>query len=347
MKTKRLINTSKAGPMKIKDRTARIIGIPLVAFVMHLVFSKTQNPDAGFSTGFFIAFLHTFTYWEGLRQIWMRLQARMPHYSQTGQRIIYLTISVLIFGMLATAAIEFAGKLIFGWPCTFQMMARGYLIGLVPTILVIMAYESVCFFHSWKEKVQEAEALARTQLVSQLEALKSQLDPHFLFNSLNALASLIDDNEPAQQYLSRLADVYRYVLLSKDKDTVSLKEEMEFVDSFLYLAKVRFRQGLEVKKSIPEELLSRKVAPLGIQLLVENALKHNAITQNQPLQIEIFADGDYIRVKNEIRPRAHLEYSSRLGLKNILERYKILSNKPVEIMNDQIQFEVGLPLLSA
>jgi sensor histidine kinase YesM len=341
------IITQASKPFRINDLKARLIGIPFIALVMHIAFSKAQGQDIARLDGFFMAFLNTITYWEGLRLIWMNLQQKMPHYSQTKKRIIVLITSVLIYGILATVIIKYTEHFLLGNSCTIEEIINGYFLGLIPTTLVMIVYEAVYFFHSWKEKVIEAETLARTQLVSQLEALKSQLDPHFLFNSLNTLSSLIDENEPAQQYLSRLADVYRYVLLSKDKDTVTLREEMEFVESFLYLAKVRFRQGLEIKKSISEDQLSHKVAPLGVQLLVENALKHNVITQSEPLQIEIAVEDDYLWVKNEIRPKVHFETSTKLGLKNILERYKILTNRPVEIFNDQIRFEVALPLLSS
>jgi LytS/YehU family sensor histidine kinase len=226
-------------------------------------------------------------------------------------------------------------------------MVQGYLIGLIPTFLVMLVYETVYFFESWKNKVKESEAISRTQLVNQLEALKAQLDPHFLFNSLNILSSLIDDNEPAQQYLSRLSDVYRYVLLSKDRTTVSLREEMEFVDAFLYLAKVRFQAGLEVETHIADQSWDLSVAPLSIQLLVENALKHNVITREHPLHITIREKDGYLWVSNAIHKKVHLEPSTKVGLNNILEQYKLLSELPVHIIRDPLRFEVALPLLPA
>jgi LytS/YehU family sensor histidine kinase len=275
----------------------------------------------------------------------MKHQSKFPHYSQTRKRLMILVFMVLGFGVFATVLVKYIGYFLVGTDCTLDKMISGYFIGLIPTALVMVVYEAVYFFHSWKEKVIEAETLARSQLVSQLEALKSQLDPHFLFNSLNTLSSLIDENEEAQQYLNRLADVYRYVLASKNRDTVTLREEMEFVDAFLYLAQVRFRTGLEVRKTIPDASWDKKVVPLGVQLLVENALKHNAITQHEPLAIDIEIEGDYLWVKNEIRPKVHLESSTKLGLKNILERYKLLTSRPVHIFNNRVRFEVALPLI--
>jgi LytS/YehU family sensor histidine kinase len=224
-------------------------------------------------------------------------------------------------------------------------MISGYFIGLIPTTLVLMVYEAVYFFHSWKNQVLESEGIMRTQVTAQLDALKNQLDPHFLFNSLNTLSSLIDENEPAQQYLSRLSDVYRYVLVSKDRNTVTLREEMEFVNAFLYLAKVRFTSGLTIEKDIPESVMEQLVAPLSVQLLVENVLKHNVITRENPLTVSILAENGFLWVKNEVKPKVHFESGTKVGLNNISERYRLLSAIPVQILKSSKNFEVGLPLM--
>jgi LytS/YehU family sensor histidine kinase len=156
---------------------------------------------------------------------------------------------------------------------------------------------------------------------------------------------LIDENEPAQQYLSRLSDVYRYVLVSKDRNTVTLREEMEFVNAFLYLAKVRFTTGLTIEKDIPDSVLEQLVAPLSVQLLVENALKHNVITRENPLTISILVENNFLWVKNEIKPKVHFESGTKVGLNNIMERYRLLTSMPVKILKEANRFEVGLPLM--
>jgi hypothetical protein len=333
------------GDLKLKDLPARIIGIPLVALLMNIVFSASEGLDFWRTEGLLLTFTHTLIYWEGIRQIWMRLQHRMPHYSQTGRRLWLLVIQVVAFGMLATLLITYAAHFLAGTSCRPQHIISGFVLGLAPTILVTLAYESVYFFHSWKQKVIETESLARMQLVSQMELLQSRMDPHFLFNSLNVLSSLIDENEAAQHYLSRLADVYRYVLMSREKELVPLREEMEVVENYLYLARVRFREGLEVKIRLSEEQLSMKVAPLAIQLLVENALKHNAITRSKPLCLEISASEGRLRVRNNLRPLAQIESSTGLGLDNIRSRYRLLGFGEVEVRQNKDFFEVELPLV--
>jgi LytS/YehU family sensor histidine kinase len=133
--------------------------------------------------------------------------------------------------------------------------------------------------------------------------------------------------------------------VSKDRNTVTLREEMEFVNAFLYLAKVRFTSGLTIEKDIPESVMEQLVAPLSVQLLVENALKHNVITREHPLTIQINYSDGYLNVKNEIRPKVHFESSTKVGLNNILERYKLLTARPVQVFNDQLFFEVSIPLI--
>ena len=334
-------------PFKVNDGLSRLIGIPIISLIMHLVFHTPENESLQLThlQGIFMSSLFTITYWEGNRLIWCWLQNRLSHYSQTRKRIFYLVLSVLTYGVFATVIIQYIGFFIIGTGCTFPHMVRGYFIGLIPTTLVLMIYEAVYFFHSWKNQVLESEAIMRTQVTSQLDALKNQLDPHFLFNSLNTLSSLIDENEPAQQYLFRLSDVYRYVLVSKDRNTVTLREEMEFVHAFLYLAKVRFTTGLTIEKDIPDSALEQLVAPLSVQLLVENALKHNAITRENPLTVSIQVENGFLWVKNEVKPKVHFESGTKVGLNNILERYRLLTSIPVQILKGSKNFEVGLPLM--
>ena len=328
---------------KVNDGWARVIGIPIIAIIMHI--THKGNGDLEDWHGYVMSSLYTIAYWQGLRIIWMKLQEKYSHYAQTKKRITLLFFSMLTYGFLVTLVLENLVPLLDFSFCPLEDVIRGYLVGLIPCSLVLMAYETVYFFHSWKDKVMESEAIARSQVVSQLDALKNQLDPHFLFNSLNTLSSLIDENEMAQQYLTRLSDVYRYVLVSKDRNTVTLREEMEFVSAFLYLAKVRFTTGLTVEKNIPDSILNQYVAPLSVQLLVENALKHNVITRENPLTISIQVEEGFLWVKNEIKPKVHFESGTKVGLNNILERYRLLTSIPVRILNESNRFEVGLPLM--
>lgn len=212
-----------------------------------------------------------------------------------------------------------------------------------------MLYETVFFFESWKANVRKTEALARENVQTQLESLKSQLDPHFLFNSLNTLSFLIDDNQPAQKYLEHLADVYRYVLVSRQKDMVSLQEEMDFVNAYIYLNKIRFRENLLLETHISTKNMDKKIIPLSLQMLVENAIKHNIVSKEKPLTITIsdimLENEGYLVVENNFQEKKTFEKSTKVGLQNISNRYQLLTSKLILIEKNERFFKVELPLL--
>ncbi|MEO0334084.1 MAG: histidine kinase, partial [Bacteroidota bacterium] len=222
---------------------------------------------------------------------------------------------------------------------------------LIPTAIVVSIYEGAYFFGEWVKNLKRAETLAKENIRSQFEALKSQLDPHFLFNSMNTLAALIEpDNTDAQKYLEQLSDVYRYVLLSRQKETVSLEEELDFVQSYIFLNKTRYRDNLIVENDIPQESLNRRVAPLSLQILVENALKHNVISKDKPLTLRITVDRyGYVVVENNVQKKniLEMEKSTKTGLQNVVNRYALLTPNPVEINQSAELFSVRIPLITS
>jgi LytS/YehU family sensor histidine kinase len=224
------------------------------------------------------------------------------------------------------------------------------LFSLVPTVAVLTVYESAYFFQQWKASFQRAEQLAQTSTQAQLDALQAQLDPHFLFNSLNTLAALIEpDNADAQHYVENLADVYRYVLLSREQPTVTLAEELAFVETYVALQRVRFRDNLQVRYDVAPAALDRQVAPLSVQLLVENALKHNEASRARPLRLSITtsADAAELVVENNLQLRpAGLAPHTGKGLANVRQRYALLgAARDIAAGAADGMFTVRLPLL--
>ncbi len=177
--------------------------------------------------------------------------------------------------------------------------------------------------------------------------LKQQVNPHFLFNSLNVLDYMIQEQRPedASHYTHKLAEVYRYMIKSEDETTVRLRDEMEFVSQYADLLKVRFPEGLEVETDIPEEAMSRSVAPCCLQLLVENATKHNAVQPDHPLRVRITADADSVTVTNNRIPKLRRTASTGLGLQYIRQQYRDLSGKSITVLEDEHNYTVTLPLL--
>ena len=247
-------------PHKLNDRAIRLIGIPLVAILIPMIiqFEDFMKLNARFGINALMTLFITLTFWEGNRYIVVLARRRFPEYSQTKQRLLTEAILALIYTVIATLLMELIlSKVIFK-----TRVEIGFRITLVTTLLVYLVYEAIYFFEAWKLNVRKTESLMREGVESQLEVLKNQLDPHFLFNSMNTLAALIDDtNTDAQQYLERQSDVYRYVLVNRTKNTVLVEEEMAFLDAYVYLNKIRFRDNLLVEKILSVETHRLHVRP--------------------------------------------------------------------------------------
>ena len=222
-----------------------------------------------------------------------------------------------------------------------------YVFGLIITVLIILVFHLIAFYKELNDnKVKEHQIVAKTE-TAKYESLKSQIDPHFLFNSLNVLTALIGENpEQAEKFTTKLAKVYRYVLEQKNKDLISLEEELSFARVYMDLLKMRFEDA--VLFSIPDEVSNPalKIMPLSLQLLLENAVKHNSVSEQAPLNIEIIEQDGYLIVSNNYNPKSSLEKGTKIGLKNIIDRYKLITQKEVRISKSNAQFVVALPLLT-
>ena len=335
----------------MNDKWLRIIGYPIMivgaAMVYHgnaLWQSWPQTLHALATSGLF-----TVVMWEGNRWIFRQTLRYLPGYLNTYKRIITEVLLWMLYSTLVQVLLE---VILFYWldlhpsgvpPIDWWSCVFTSLIILIPMGLI---YEAGYFFSEWKRNIQQSEALARSQVQAQLDALKKQLDPHFLFNSLNTLAYLIDlDNEPAQTYLERLAKVYRYVLETRQQATVSLADELAFLEDYLYLNQVRFKENLRVDRQISAASYERRVPAMSLQLLVENAIKHNVVSQAAPLHIRILEEGGRLSVVNTKQARSSLPVSTRVGLDNLREQYRLLTSDPVEILDTPATFTVRLPLL--
>ncbi|MGB1209864.1 MAG: 2TM domain-containing protein [Lacinutrix venerupis] len=222
-----------------------------------------------------------------------------------------------------------------------------YLFALGISILITVIFYSIYYYKNKQDrKVKEQKVIAGTAS-AKFNALKNQLDPHFLFNSLNVLTSLIEENpDSAQKFTTSLSKVYRYVLEQKNKDLVTVDEELKFARTYMSLLKMRFEDSIVFnileKASNPES----KVVPLSLQLLLENAVKHNTVTESKPLHIKIYEDNGNLIVENNLQTKQVIKKSSGVGLNNIKQRYQLLSNKTVSITEDKNKFKVAIPMLT-
>lgn len=341
--------------MEIRDKWLRIIGVPIIASIMSMIFKFEIWYDIGsfqWVKGLGIALFMTICIWEVNRYIFIRMRKKYPGYNNTRRRIIVQSIVSFLYTMVTSITLDFLVHNTIGAefdkPYSLNYFSCA-LISLAPVIFMTAIYESVYFFNELKIYIRQNEAMARMNLQMQFETLKKQLDPHFLFNSLNTLASLIDlENQPAQHYLERLSDVYRYVLETRDKNTVTVREELNFLEAYVYLIKVRFRENLVVNYKLPESIYDKHIPAFSLQLLVENAIKHNIISRDKPLTISVTEAGGNIIVENnkQIKTSLNPQSSTRVGLQNIINRYRLLTSEQIEIFNGENNFKVSLPVLA-
>ena len=192
----------------------------------------------------------------------------------------------------------------------------------------------------------KAQLLEKEKALMQYETLRQQLNPHFLFNSLTSLNSLITiDPKSAATFLDSLSKTYRYILKSSERDTVPLSEELKFGESFVKLQKTRFGEGLQVQFRVNEDDLHRKIVPVTLQNLIENAIKHNIIDEESPLLVEVFTENGYFVVRNNLQKKNIVETSNQRGLANLASFYKYLSDQEIVVEDDGQHFTIKIPLI--
>jgi hypothetical protein len=221
------------------------------------------------------------------------------------------------------------------------------LVGLVINVLMVTAYEAFIFFQKWKEAIAETEQLEKLNLESQFRSLQSQLNPHFLFNSLNVLSSLIGENPSrAERFVDELSNVYRYLLRNNEQELATVAEELRFIRSFSHLLETRHDKGISLIINMKKEILNKKLPALALQVLVENAVKHNEISPEKPLRIEIGEEGTSLFVRNNLQQKRTKPLSNRVGLENLRQRYKLLGVEGFGVKENGLFFSVALPTLS-
>ena len=315
----------------------------------------------------------SFTSWQGIREIWPSILMSVLYTFVLGEGNGYLNdyvdrwirwidqpvkrllvgIGVMfLYTVIAILFVEFiVAKLVWEARCQCTLTWNDYYLSnlylpLVITIIITTVLSSRKFLLEWRRSAIEAERLKSEYLASQYQSLKDQVNPHFLFNSLNALTYLVyEDQDQATQFIKKLAEVYRYVLDTREREAVPLSEELDFVRSYVFLQQIRFEDSLRVTINVPEET-SYQIPPLALQMLLENAVKHNELSDECSLRITISVEGDtYLVVQNNVQPKEIRESSSGIGLANIRARYAYLTDKGVVINDDPPYFTVKLPLL--
>jgi sensor histidine kinase YesM len=255
-------------------------------------------------------------------------------YSLSAFLLVHIFMSYVFYQATISVSIGWLG------PNTVQYVL--VISGAIALVLHIIA-----FFKNWKESQIESERLRAEMKTYQYDALRNQINPHFLFNSFSVLSELVyEDQDLAVKFIRQLSDIYRYVLDSKDLELVPLKDEIDFIKKFRFLLQTRFENNLEIDIQI-KETQGELIVPMSLQLLLENAVKHNEISNDFPLKVEIYKKGDSIFVKNKLKKKTNLESSTKTGLQNIIKRYKYLSEKELKVEETSDSFIVNVPILKS
>lgn len=259
------------------------------------------------------------------------------------------------FRILTQTILSFLFVLLFSFVVTYIENRRN----VVPKIIIFLGLSSGFVFitllstslmliritQKWIYSQKQLDVLKQQKLQMDYKSLQDQLNPHFLFNNLSVLKSLIVyDKDTAIKFTENFTDVYRYVLQSRNKKLISFKEELQFIEAYVGLHKERLSDGLNIKFSIDKEAQSSKLPPLTLQLLVENAIKHNITSKSSPLNICIEANKEYVEVRNNLQLK-EASYSTKTGLQNLMKRYVLLTHKEVWVYNSATEFTVRVPFL--
>ena len=277
-----------------------------------------------------------------------RLREWLPWSRQPVNRLLAEFFFCIPFSAAAMIVVAWTfNSLLFHEPMQ-PFIVRMLVIGIIMTVIVTLYEEGRFFFREWKTELIRSEQLKKEMVQSQYEALKNQVNPHFLFNSLNSLSALVHkDPDKAVEFISEFSKIYRYVLEVSGKVVVELSRELDFLQSYFFLQKIRFGENLKIEINIPSGKLNHFVPPLSLQLLAENAIKHNEISSVKPLHIFVLTEENFLVVKNDLQLRDEPVDSTGIGLTNLRSRYETISELTPSFSANGKFFIARIPLIEA
>lgn len=290
--------------------------------------------------------------WEGNRLIKPYMKRKFLVQKNKFRFLGFFFIAGNFIGVTAAVVMVYlVGNLIYGysWKQNWNPLKLNIIYATLINLFLHLVNAILFFFREYRRQWSEAEELRRNSEQAQVQLIKSQINPHFLFNNLNVLSGMVIKNNPeANHFIEEFSKVYRYILNNQEKELVPLSSELEFIQPYIFLLRTRFENSLQVSINIPEHYKNCHVVPASLQMLIENAIKHNIVSSQRPLHIDIHANGNQtLIVSNNLQPRQAVEEpSTRIGLQNIMKRYELISGRNVVVKKTEGVFEVTLPLLT-
>lgn len=295
-------------------------------------------------------FIVTLFFWEASRLLQPFFEKRINAHSNKFYVLIYFFVASGTTAFILTVALILIESMLlhnYSLNASLIPLKLNLIYGVLVNLLFHLVNAIFFYFKEYKTQLLQAEQLKSTTAQAELELVKSQINPHFLFNNLNVLSALVmQNNSEANKFIEAFSQVYRYILNNQEKEMVTLQTELEFIKPYIYLLEKRFSQGLKITIEIPEHYNSTYIIPASTQMLIENAIKHNVATRTKPLHILLHANGNNtLVVSNNLQLRETVENSTEIGLLNIIKRYMLVSGKTVLVSKTNEEFKVTLPLI--
>jgi len=326
-----------------------LLGSVVLALIILIVFFNHvyDNPKS-FLLGFLWSFSICVTQWAGPVLIINALNKRMPWIEKPVTRTFTQFMLMLVWSVSAYLIVQLLMMYLIkgmmpaeSWKYASQSIIYTFLIAL----FISLIFTAIGFFRSWRDSVLSEAAIKAEMMSYKYESLRNQINPHFLFNSFNVLSDLVyKDQEQAVTFIRQMSDLFRYVLDSRDKELVSLNEELAFIQSYAFLLKTRFGEKLKLEVNLNLDI-DAYIVPMTLQLLVENAVKHNEVSEKFPLHVSIRQNGQYIEVENALNPKPTTNDSRQTGLKNISQQFAFFTDKKIEMRSAEGFFLVRVPLI--
>jgi two-component system, LytTR family, sensor kinase len=329
--------------------------ILIAMFVLALVvttqfFNNFRDSFKDFMIAYSWAFTICITQWLGNSYISSLLEKKYSWKDHLVKRTIYGSLAIIGYSVFAYLVVQFVMFFIVTGSLPENLISwslRSSYIAVLVSFGISLIFSSVGFFRNWKESLLEAERFKAEMLQYKYESLQNQINPHFLFNSFNVLSDLVyEDQHKAVDFIKQLSQLFRYVLDSRDRELVSVKEELEFLETYSFLLHTRFEKKLTIRQEFePRE--GEMIVPMTLQLLMENCVKHNEISASQPLTVQISRNGEYLKVENNLQPKSRGADSKKTGLSNIRQQFRYFTDKEIVITETDRSFSVEVPFINS
>jgi len=330
------------------DRPLMIIGIPIFTLLVTiLIFGKTvftENPI----TSLAISFSHVITYWLGFRLVMINYHKTYPDYEFDVRRLFYVISRMTIVYLIIHFTVGYFVHIAFKHHAELHK-AHSLETNVASILMIALAffvYEGIYYFLRSKKTEIEKNKLEKITAEQRLDTLKNQVNPHFLFNSLNTVITMIpEEPELAINFIQKLSKTYRNILEVRNEKLITIRQELKALDAYIFLLKTRFHGKIQIYNTVPQVNFDDFILPLSLQILIENAVKHNITSSSNPLKIYLSVEDDLIIIKNNLQKKSQEYNSTKMGLANIRSRYKLLVNKNIIVKESQEFFTVKLPII--